>query len=225
MDQMKRFAVYFAPRKGPFATQAAAWLGWDVEAGQTVAQPDVPGIAAITEDPRKYGFHGTLRAPFRLGQGVDIGAVQVCVAGLAARLAPARCAGLDLVNLEGFLALVPRGDASEINDLAADVVVMTNGLRADLTEAEVARRRPETLTVRQRELLTVYGYPHVLDEFQFHLTLTSRLPQDEARDVAALLGPYLAPVLPEPFVIEDLCLFGEDAAGRFHLLNRYALTG
>lgn len=36
---------------------------------------------------------------------------------------------------------------------------------------------------------------------------------------------YYAPVLPRPFVIEDLRLFGEDAEGRFHLLHRYALTG
>ncbi len=222
---MKRFAVYFAPRSGGFATEAAAWLGWDVEAGQAVAQPDLPGIAEITAEPRKYGFHGTLRAPFRLGPGVDLGAVQACVAALASRLAPARCAGLQLVNLDGFLALIPCGDMSDINGLAAEVVVMTNGLRADLTEAEVARRRPETLTARQKELLGIYGYPYVLDAFQFHLTLTGRLPEDDARAVAAMLVPHFAQVLPEPFVIEDLCLFGEDAAGCFHLLNRYALTG
>lgn len=222
---MKRLAVYFAPRPGPFATRAAAWLGWDVEAGQAVVQPDVPEVARITADPRTYGFHGTLRAPFRLGQGVDMAGVQASAARLAARLAPARCAGLQLVNLEGFLALTPRGNDSEINGLCAEIVLATNDLRAPLTEAEMARRRPESLTVRQRERLEKYGYPYVLDEFQFHLTLTGRLPDAQARTVAAWLTPYLAPVLPEPFVIEDLCLFGEDAAGRFHLLHRYALTG
>jgi hypothetical protein len=39
------------------------------------------------------------------------------------------------------------------------------------------------------------------------------------------LAAHFAPVLPQPFRIEDLCLFGEDAGGRFHLLLRYALTG
>jgi hypothetical protein len=39
------------------------------------------------------------------------------------------------------------------------------------------------------------------------------------------LAAHFAPVLPHPFRIEDLCLFGEDAAGRFHLLHRYALAG
>lgn len=222
---MKRFAVYFAPRPGPLASLAAAWLGWDVVTGQPVAQPEVPRIAEITADPRKYGFHATLRAPFRLGQGVARADVEACVAGLAARLAPARCDGLQLVNLEGFLALIPRGDDSEIKDLCAEVVMATNGLRAPLTEAEIARRRPESLTQRQMELLNLFGYPYVFEEFQFHLTLTGRLPKDQAAAMASLLKPHFAPVLPEPLEIEDLCLFGEDALGRFHLLHRYALLG
>ncbi len=222
---MKRFAVYFAPRPGAFATRATAWLGWDVETGQPVAQPDLPDLARITAEPRKYGFHGTLRAPFRLGQGVDVRAVQNTVAALAGRLAPAQCEGLQLVNLEGFLALVPRGDDREIKNLAAEVVAATNGLRAPLTEAEVARRRPESLTEPQRELLSVYGYPFVFEEFQFHLTLTGRLPKEEAHAVASTVAAQFALVLPDPFIIEDLCLFGEDAEGRFHLLHRYALTG
>ena len=92
-----------------------------------------------------------------------------------------------------------------------------------LTEAEIARRRPETLTPRQRALLDRWGYPFVMEEFLFHLTLTDRLP--DPGPAMAALGAHFAPVLPRPFVIEDLCLFGEDDAGRFHLLHRYALTG
>lgn len=229
MGQMKRFAVYFAPRPGPFAARAAAWLGWDGVAGRAVPQPDVAGLPAplaeITAEPRAYGFHGTLRAPFRPADGVDSAEVDACVAGLAARLAPAMCDGLDLVTLDGFLALIPRGEGGAINALAAEVVAATNSLRATLTPAEIARRRPESLTLRQRELLDTHGYPFVLEEFQFHLTLTGRLPADQAARVAHLLEPHFAPILPEPFVIEDLCLFGEDTEGRFHLLHRCALSG
>lgn len=222
---MKRFAVYFAPRPGPFAKRAAEWLGWDVETGQPMTQPDVPDVARITAEPRKYGFHATLRAPFRLGQGVAIDKVAACVADLATRLAPAQCAGLDLMNLDGFLALVPRGGDSEIRALAAEVVAATNSLRAPLNDAEIARRRPESLTARQKALLNIYGYPYVLEEFQFHLTLTGRLPELQSKAVAAVLDLQFAPVLPKPFVVEDLSLFGEDMVGRFHLLHRYALRG
>jgi hypothetical protein len=62
-----------------------------------------------------------------------------------------------------------------------------------------------------------------MEEFRFHLTLTDRLP--EPGPAMAALAGHFAPVLPRPFLIEDLCLFGEDAAGRFHLLHRYPLTG
>lgn len=229
MDPMKRYAVYFAPRPGAFADCAAEWLGWDAARGVAVAQPDLPGlprpVAALTADPRKYGFHGTIRAPFRPAPGVSGDAVAQAVAGLAARLAPARCTGLRLANLHGFLALVPDGPDDAIRALGAAVVEGTEALRAPLTPEEVARRRPESLTPPQRALLDRWGYPYVMDEFRFHLTLTDRLAAEEVQAVAAVLGAHVAPVLPRPFAIEDLCLFGEDAAGRFHLIHRYALSG
>jgi putative phosphonate metabolism protein len=226
MDQMQRFAVYYAPRPGAFALCANAWLGWDPTTGQTLGQPDVPGIpdpAAITADPRRYGFHGTIRAPFRLAKGVTPDTAAATVAALAARLAPVTCDGLRLENLHGFLALTPEGCEAALLDLGASVVEGTEPLRAPLTEEDIARRCPETLSSRQRDLLHRWGYPFVLEEFRFHLTLTDRL--SDPAPVIAALSAHFAPVLPRPFVIEDLCLFGEDAAGRFHLLHRYALTG
>ena len=57
MDQIKRFAVYYAPPAGDFADVAAAWLGWDAALGCAVQQPDLGLPAAeITTEPRKYGF-------------------------------------------------------------------------------------------------------------------------------------------------------------------------
>lgn len=229
MDEMKRYAVYYAPRPGGFADRAAGWLGWDAVSGAAQVQPDLPGLpralADLTRDPRKYGFHGTIRAPFRPGPGLTGADVALAVAALAARLAPVVCDGLRLENLDGFLALTPLGCEAALLDLAAAVVEGTDPLRATLTPEEVARRRPESLSSRQRALLDRWGYPFVMEEFRFHLTLTDRLPAAEADTVAGLLSAHFAPVLPVPFLIEDLCLFGEDVSGRFHLLHRYALTG
>lgn len=229
MTQMKRLAVYFAPRSGEFATRSAEWLGWDAATGKDLAQPDLPGLPRsafqLTADPRRYGFHGTLRAPFRPGDGVTVDDVQSRLAGLAARLSPVACAGLHLENIDGFLAFTPLGCEAALLEIAARVVEATNDLRAPLTKAEVARRRPETLTSRQRALLALWGYPYVMEEFRFHLTLTGRLVPDQAAPVADVLAAHFATVLPRPFTIEDLCLFGEDEAGRFHLLHRHALTG
>ncbi|NEX48763.1 DUF1045 domain-containing protein [Pseudotabrizicola algicola] len=226
MEQMKRFAVYYAPRPGAFAARANEWLGWDPNTGHALPHAVVPGIddpAAITVDPRRYGFHGTIRAPFRLDAGVTPEEAAATVADLAGRRAPVSCEALALENLHGFLALTPTGCEAALLELGAAVVRATNPLRAALTPAEIARRRPETLSSRQRVLMETWGYPFVMEEFRFHLTLTDRLT-DRAPAMAALAA-HFAPVLPRPFVIEDLCLFGEDAGGRFHLLHRYALTG
>jgi hypothetical protein len=226
MDQMKRLAVYYAPRPGAFADCAAAWLGWDAAKGKDVPQPDLPDIpfpAILTAEARRYGFHGTLRAPFRLAEGLDQAEAGTRIAALAGRLAPVTCEGLVLENLQGFLALTPMGCEAALLELGAAVVEGTNDLRAPLTEAEVARRRPESLTPRQRNLLQAWGYPYVMEEFRFHLTLTDRLP--DPGPAMQALSAHFGPVVPQPFRIEDLCLFGEDAAGRFHLLHRYALTG
>lgn len=221
---MKRFAIYYAPRDGGFADAAACWLGWDARMGRAVAQPNVPGIAGLTADPRRYGFHATIKPPFRLSEDARPEELCQAVADLAARLPLVRMAGLELGLLEGFLALTPIGDASPLRDFAAKVVQGLEGFRAPLTPAEIARRRPESLTPRQRELLAVYGYPYVMEEFQLHLTLSGRLEAAQALPLRLAAKRHFAGLLPRPFVIEDLCLFGEDEAGQFHLLHRYALS-
>ncbi|MCP6151516.1 DUF1045 domain-containing protein, partial [Klebsiella pneumoniae] len=62
-----------------------------------------------------------------------------------------------------------------LEDLAGCAVVDLDPLRAPLTAAEMARRRPEDLSERQRDHLLAYGYPYVLADFRFHMTLTGPL--------------------------------------------------
>lgn len=225
---MQRYAIYYAPPAGDFADRAAAWLGFDGATGATPAHPDLRGLprapAALTAAPRRYGFHGTIRAPFRPAPGVTGGDVERAVAALAAGLAPAQARGLRLADLGGFLALIPDGDATGICALADAVVRATDCLRAPLTDADIARRNPAALSARQRALLARWGYPYVMEQFRFHLTLTDALADADRAAVAAVLAPHFAPVLPRPFVIADLCLFGEDAGG-FRLLSRHRLGG
>ena len=229
MEDFRRYAIYYVPRPGEMAEAAAAWLGWDLAQGRAVAPPLLAGLpgplADLTAAARPYGFHGTLKAPFRLAPGQNARALNLAAARLAERLAPVSLPRLQLAELGGFLALIPEGDAKDLLGLGAEVVSQLDRFRAPLTAAEIARRRPERLSPRQRDLVDTWGYPHVMEAFRFHLTLTGDLDAATRAAVARVLESWLVPILPAPFVIEDICLVGEDAAGRFHLLARHALTG
>lgn len=224
MDHYRRYALYYTPPQGEFADFGASWLGWDAVRGAAVAQPDLPGldIAALTAEPRKYGFHATLKAPFRLAEGARAEDLAAAVAALAAQLRPVTLDGLALTRIGPFLALTPQGDDGPLNALAAQVVEALDPFRAPLTEAEMARRNPDRLTPRQRALLDAWGYPYVLDEFRFHMTLTGALDPATLDAVTAQLAPRLT-VVPRLFTLDAISLMGEDAAGRVHLIRRLAL--
>ena len=229
MTEFHRYALYWAPEAGPFADLTAAWLGWDAAAGQSVPHPQLAGLprtaADLTETPRKYGFHGTIKPPFRLAPGHTVKGLHRAAGDLCFTLRPVTLAGLSLHSLGGFVALTPDGDQRELAGLAARAVETLDPFRAAPDAAEIARRRPERLTDRQRGHLARWGYPYVMEDFQFHLTLTGDLPEAEAARVAAALDLMLQPVLPRPFHVDSLCLFGQGADGVFRLLHRYPLSG
>lgn len=76
---------------------------------------------------------------------------------------------------DGFLSLRPEGDLSNINRTAASCVTSLQHLAAPLDSADLERRRQAPLTPIQDQLLMAWGYPYVLEAFQFHMSLTGRL--------------------------------------------------
>lgn len=226
MTRFQRYAIYVMP-DGALARFGAGWLGWDALAGTPAEHPAVDGLprplSEITATPRKYGFHATIKPPFRLAVDTTLAALMQDLATLCDRMEPVTLDGLTLARLGGFLALVPEGPTAALNTLAAAAVTTLDRHRAPLTEDDLARRRKTGLTPAQEALLAQWGYPYVLAEFRFHITLTGNLPRPEAEAVAALLTPRLTPLLPRPYAIDSLCLMGEDEAGLFHLIHRYPL--
>ncbi|MFW2587422.1 DUF1045 domain-containing protein [Sagittula sp. SSi028] len=218
-----RFAVYWMP-EGALAEFGARWLGWDALSGQPADQFAVPGLDDATMTPRKYGFHGTLKPPFRLADGVTQADVQAGVAKMAASLAPAAAEGLSLTPLGRFLALTPDGDNSGIARVAATCVKALDAFRAPLSDADLERRRKAGLSEAQEALLLRWGYPYVMEQFRFHLTLTGKLHKRDLPLWADHVAAHL-PDLPRPFVLDQVALVGERPDGRFELIHRYALTG
>ena len=62
-----RYALYFTPAASDSLTLSAArWLGRNAFNGAPLDQPaatgfDQPALKALTADPRRYGFHATLK--------------------------------------------------------------------------------------------------------------------------------------------------------------------
>ena len=219
-DRFRRFAVY-DPGPAALARFGARWLGWDAPTGRAC---EATAPAPWTEAARRYGFHATIKAPFRLAEGRTPEDLVRELQTLAATLAPVELpGGLVLAQIDGFLALVPRDQTVALTDLAARVVAGLDHLRAPLTKAEIARRRPETLSEVGRAHLARWGYPHVMDSFRYHMTLTGPIEGADANDARAQLVPALAGLLPDPHPVTELALMGEDADGFFHEITRCRL--
>ncbi|KUP94442.1 DUF1045 domain-containing protein [Tritonibacter horizontis] len=227
-----RYAIYYAPpADAAWSKWAAAWLGWDMETGTPLPHPEAESLTAeglaitdVTETPRKYGLHATMKPPMRLAAGTDEAGLRAACTALAATRAPVTLNGLAIERLGRFLALRPVGDVAALNALAAACVTELDLFRAPAPEAELERRRAAGLTAAQDDNLLRWGYPYVLDQFRFHITLTGKRPKAELPVLEAYLAQELAPLLPRPFVIRDLALMGEAEDGRFHLVQRYALS-
>ena len=226
-----RYALYFSPSAtAPLTTAAAGWLGRDAFTGATVPLPTVEGIApdtlhALTADPRRYGFHATLKAPFALAEGRTeaelVDAFEAFCAGTPAFDIPRVIVG----QLGQFFALVPDGVYAPLQAFATQVVEAFEPFRAPLSEADMARRKPETLTASERANLERFGYPYVNDDFRFHMTLTGQVDPALAPAMRRELDQRFASFTGEPLPIDGLALFVEPARGEpFHVHRRLPLA-
>ncbi|WP_237151974.1 DUF1045 domain-containing protein [Oryzibacter oryziterrae] len=221
-----RYAIYFAPApEDRLHDLGSRWLGRDAITGETLPQPDVAGIsngdlAAVTRDPRRYGFHATLKAPFALA---DDATVEDLIAEMESFAGEQNGFDLDLgVNcLSGFLALTPTAPSVDLDRLAAECVRRFDRFRAPISEADMARRRPDLLTERQRGYLKDWGYPYVFEDFRFHMTLTDRLDGTVVERMGAAARTYFAQASAAPIRIDRIALFSEAEPGAAFRLQRF----
>ena len=200
-----RFAVYYTPAAtSELARFAADWLGSEVG---TAA--GIPGDLHrdIVRIPGSYGFHATLKAPFALAPGTTWDDLATATAALAAHFTAFRAPPLDLANVDGFLALVLREPCPAMNDLAAACVMELDHFRAPLAMRERERRQSQGLSARQEALLDRWGYPFVLDEFRFHMTLTRRLDDGLSTRIAGSLGRRMGNLIGRQWCLDSISLF------------------
>lgn len=223
-----RYAIYWTPPAGSWLEAfGASWLGWDAEAGERRMQPALGlPLAALTAAPARYGFHATLKAPFRLAPGRDAAALDHALAAFAERTAAVEAPMLALDAGLGFVALRPSAPSPAVDAVAFSVVEGFEPFRAPLTPEETARRRQGGLDPAGEANLAAYGYAHVGDAFRFHLTLTGPVDPAMAAEVIEAASPLVGPHLENPFRLREIALFGDPGGGgRFRLIRRYPLTG
>ena len=113
-----RHAVYVAPAQGSDLMRLAGrWLGRNAYKDRPREQPPVEGIERLTLAPRRYGFHGTLVAPFRLNEARTLDELRTAL-GRFAFQARAMPLPLQIGRLGPFFALVPQHEVRALNELA-----------------------------------------------------------------------------------------------------------
>jgi putative phosphonate metabolism protein len=228
-----RYAIYFAPEaRTPLWQFGSAVLGYDAASGRSIEFPAalasaVPDWAAMTEDPRRYGFHATLKAPFRLRDGVTEADFVRDVAVFAAGQPAFALDGLAVRALGRFIALTPVGDVRVLSGFASTVVKAFEHVRGPLTEADMAKRLKSPLTDRQRDYLERFGYPYVHDEFRFHMTLTNSLTEARLAEVKPRLEAHYSADVPHGAVwVDRIAIYRQDEPeARFRIITIAKLAG
>jgi 2'-5' RNA ligase len=229
-----RYALYLTPPLGSDVWRFGCdVLGRDASTGQ-----DLEGFAPeghspeswrkLTAEPRRYGFHATFVAPFRLRADLEVDDLMESLTAFAWKSDPFEAGALQVGRLAtasggAFVALKPIEPARELRAFEEMAVRKLDALRAPLTVAERHKRDAARLTPLQRYYLDVWGYPYVLSEFRPHFTLTGAL--DDAEPVEkALRWDFQMRVASPGLRIEALTLFGERASdGQFEILREFPL--
>jgi putative phosphonate metabolism protein len=230
-ENMPRYAIYFVPEPStPLWHFGSAALGYNAQTGQDAPFPDHPVFAhpdvrTWTEEPRRYGFHGTLKAPFELHAEAHEAALIDAARAFASRREAILLPSFEIGTLGRFLALTPAGPSPALNDLAAACVREFDRFRAPMSPMDRERRLTAPLSPRQIEYLDAWGYPYVMEEFRFHVTLSGALDDGPRTVLLGALTELYAKVA-APLAIDSISVCKQERRDdRFVVLRRFQLGG
>ena len=230
----RRYALYLTP-----SAESDLWrFGCDVIGRDALTGELREGFApegheleawhGLTSDPRRYGFHATLKAPFRLRADLDAIDLTDTIAAFARTVSPFDAGELHVGAMaaddgRAFVVLKPWPHSKALRSLEEAAVRRLDAVRAPPTQEERLRRDISRLSPRQRYYLEAWGYPYVIDEFRPHFTLTNAVP-DPAPLVKSLKWEFSLRVASREMRVDALTLFGETApSGEFRVVRRFPL--
>jgi putative phosphonate metabolism protein len=227
-----RYAVYFVPAaQSALYRFGASVLGYDCYTGSDVGFPtplhtEQSAWREVTAEPRRYGFHATLKAPFHLSEGADEAALVEEFHVFCRSTAVAAAFTPTLAVLEGFVAIVPAAPEPTVDRLAAACVTAFDRFRAPPGAQDRASRVAAGLSERQVRNLDRWGYPYVFEEFRLHLTLTGRLGADRQASVLSFLRDgFAAADGAGPLPIDRIALLRQDRRDCRFTVIRHAAIG
>ncbi len=225
-----RFAIYFAPEIGSnLHTIGSQWLGRDSSSGQSIKQPNIKGISSnyffsVTKTPRLYGFHATLKAPFRLNKRFTLKDLRSKIQRLSALSEPFSV-NLKVQKLGNFIALMMDPNERKMQNLASKLVKNLDQFRAPLHQEEIAKRRMSNLTNSEDENLLAWGYPYVLNDFRFHMTLTERIQyRSDQEFIINAASSHFSKSLDTAIMVNSVSLFfQENSKANFLQIEQFPL--
>jgi putative phosphonate metabolism protein len=230
MADYPRYAIYYVPAPGSDLDRfGGQLLGYDAYSGEDLPFPDgiariVPDWRDLSKDPRKYGFHATLKAPMSLAHGRTEPELLAACESFAGKLRPVQVITPVVGSISGFIAIVAAAPSTELERLAADCTREFDSFRAPLSSGERARRSPSDLTPRQRDYLDRWGYPYVMEEFRFHMTLTGRLDAERRESILTMLRDSFSTVGLKTLAIDRIALFRQECSdSRFRIVKHWQL--
>lgn len=230
MPQYPRYAIYFVPSADSVLYRFGAELiGYDAYTGQPIPfvrgiEAEIEGWKQLTADPRKYGFHATLKAPISLAPGRTENELAAAMHEFARTPHAIPVITPTVRSISSFIAVVPDGSCPELQMFAEDCVTVFDSFRAPLSDADRERRNISALTDRQIAYLDRWGYPYVFEEFRFHMTLAGSLPIEQREAVTDVLRKRLAAIELKSLPVDRLALLRQDdAASGFTIIEHWPL--
>ena len=225
-----RYAVYFVPAaEAKLYRYGSAVLGYDCYSGKSVEFPDEFDGAVnwneLTALPRRYGFHATLKPPFYLSPACTEQQLINAVKSFAGLGHAVHSFAPTIRLVDGFFAVVPLKAEVPLDALAASCTTIFDAYRAPMSPQERARRIALGLSQSQIQNLDRWGFPYVLSEFKFHMTLTGQVPVRRRKAILGILLDGLHRMQVERSIAIDRLTLAKQARpdGPFRVLSQAAL--
>lgn len=226
---MERYAIYYAPDRGSELDRfGSRWLGRSAWSGREVPFFFCEGVRKerleqITCEPRHYGFHATLKPPFQLKRSLTREQLLEEMERFVQNQTPFTLPVLQVNRIGKFIALSPQKDNRQLQSLGDGCVKAFDYFRAPPSKEELKKRQIPLLSSSQRNILNQWGYPFLMEEYRFHLTLTGKIDdENELQLIQSKIEPIIAPYLRAPQILDSISLFYQPAASMpFKIIEQF----